>query len=81
MQLFLEKKVNVKGFLESYIFLFERLPLHDVAPVARGVAHGQEDQLVLLLGILRFEQQILAKFLSISFFLVHSMKGVGVGPF
>ncbi|KKL07536.1 hypothetical protein LCGC14_2585030, partial [marine sediment metagenome] len=31
-------------------FVLERLPLHNVAPVAGGIAHGQEDRLAFFLG-------------------------------
>ncbi len=34
-------------------FILEGFPLHDVAPVAGGVSHGQEDRLVLLLGLFK----------------------------
>src|SRR5262245_7110489 len=36
-----------------YLFVVERFPLHDVAPVAGAVTDRQEDQLVILLGLLK----------------------------
>jgi len=35
-----------------YFFVLERLPFHDVAPVASGITDGEEDKLVLVFGSL-----------------------------